>query len=137
MAHPIIASEEARRIIDALNRRHGRMLRGERFSVSGGLEESSVVVTVVLERHDRTFRYELACAKSIPEDESQSMLDTVDLCIDFLDWHLEQYFDSERELILPLDWRLHRFGEVEVLARGDVRNPEIDDAADAWLRGER
>ena len=113
------------------------MLREEHFSVSGRLEEGSVVVVLVLERHDRTFRYEMGCAKSVPEDESASMMDTVDLCLDFLDWHLGQYFSEERDVLLPLDWQPHRFGEVEVLARGDVRNPELDDAADAWLRGER
>ncbi|MGB0591251.1 MAG: hypothetical protein ACPGU1_16360 [Myxococcota bacterium] len=137
MAHPIIDLEQSRRIVDALTTRYGRMLREERFSVSGRLEEGSVVVVVVLERHDRTFRYETCCAKAIPEDESESMMDTVDLCLDFLDWHFGQYFDEERELMLPLDWQRHRFGDGEVIARGDVRNPVLDDAADAWLRGER
>mgnify|MGYP001032711785 CR=1 FL=1 len=137
MAHSIIDLEQARRIVDALNTRHGRMLREERFSVSGRLEEGSVVVTLVLERHDRTFRYEMSCAKAVPEDESQSMMDTVDLCLDFLDWYIAKYFEEERALILPLDWQKHRFGDIDLLARGDVRNPELDDAADAWLRGER
>jgi hypothetical protein len=137
MAHPIIDLEQARRIVDALNTRYGRMLRQEYFSVSGKLEEGSVVVSLVLQRHDQKFRYEMACAKSVPENESASMMDTADLCLDFLDWHLGQYFEEEREVILPLDWQSHRFGDVDVLARGDVRNPELDDAADAWLRGER
>ena len=105
--------------------------------MSGRLEEGSAVVVFVLERHDRTFRYEMACAKAVPDDDSESLTDTRDLCIDFLDWYIERYFAEGRELILPLDWQPHRFGDVEVLARGDVTNPTLDDAADAWLRGER
>ena len=133
----MIDKEHMRRVIDALNTRHGRMLRDERFLVSAGLEEGSVVVRLVLERHDQTFKYEMQCARVVPEDEAQSVSETLHLCLDFLDWYLEEYFSGEREVLLPLDWQAHRFGEVEVLAKGDVRNPGLDEAADAWLRGER
>ena len=44
---------------------------------------------------------------------------------------LGEYFSEGRETLLPLDWQPHRFGEAEVLARGDVRNPVLDEAADA------
>lgn len=137
MIASIIDSEQSRRIMDALNSRHGRMLREERFTVSASLQEGSVVLQLVLERHDRSFRYQMECAKEVPEDESRSVQETLELCLDFLDWYLGEYFDNARELILPLDWQTHRFGDVDILARGDVRNPSLDEAADAWLRGER
>ena len=137
MTVPLIDSDHARQVIDGLSRRHGRMMRDERFTVASRLEEGSVIVTIVLERYDRSFRYELECASPVPEDETRSVQDTVDLCLDFLDWHLGEYFSEGRETLLPLDWQPHRFGDNEVLAKGDVRNPALDEAADAWLRGER
>lgn len=137
MSASLIDNEQNRHILDALNSRHGRMLRDERFSVSANLAEGSVVLRLVLERHDRSFRYQMEAAREVPEDESRSVQETLELCLDFLDWYLGEYFDNERELLLPLDWQPHRFGDVEVLARGDVRNPSLDEAADAWLRGER
>jgi hypothetical protein len=73
----------------------------------------------------------------VPEDDSVAAAAALDLCVDFLDWYLGEYFREARELLLPLDWQPHRFGEHNVVARGDVRNPQLDDAADAWLRGER
>ena len=79
----------------------------------------------------------MEAARAVPEDESHSVQETLELCLDFLDWYLGEYFENGRELILPLDWQTHRFGDVDLLARGDLRNPSMDEAADAWLRGER
>jgi hypothetical protein len=137
MTIALIDSAHSQRILDAIDARHGRQLEDERFSVSARLEEGSVIAELTLERHDRSFRYEMACAKSLPEDEAQSVEETLEVCLDFLDWYLGEYFSSDRELLLPLDWQPHRFGEFDVHARGDVRNPTLDAAADAWLRGER
>ena len=53
MIASIIDSEHAQRIVDALNARHRRMLRDERFIVSANLQEGSVTLRVILERHDR------------------------------------------------------------------------------------
>lgn len=137
MARPLLDSETQTDLLDNLQRRHGRRLRDERFDVRARLEEGSVIVGVDLARHDRKFLYRTECAKAVPEDDSLTILDTMHLCFDFLDWYLGQYFDNDRELLLPLDWKPHTFGDYDVLARGDVRNPVLDDAADAWLRGDR
>jgi hypothetical protein len=101
------------------------------------MQDGSVVVRLTLERHDRSHLFWAEAAKAVPEDDSLNQEETLDLCLDFLDWYLGEYFESERSLLLPLDWKVHRFGEHDLLARGDERNPHLDDAADAWLRGER
>ena len=137
MTVPLMNADQVRRVVDALATRHGRLLRDERFDVGAHFEEGAVVAQVVLSSHDRSFRYEMQCAKSVPEDEAHSVQDALELCLDFLDWYLGEYFEQSRELLLPLDWQPHRFGDVEVMAKGDVRNPTLDEAADAWLRGER
>lgn len=137
MATTLMTADMAARVVDALVQRHGRLLGDERFRVSATLEDKTVVVTLRLERDDETHRYEMQAAKAIPDNGSLSPAGTLDLCLDFLDWYLGEYFRADRELLLPLDWQPHRIGEHDVLARGDVRNPVLDDAADAWLRGER
>lgn len=137
MARPLLTPEHAARIVDTLSIRHGRKLDDERFTVGARLEDETVVVTLTLERLDRTFLYRMESAMTPTEDESVSAADALDLCLDFLDWYLGEYFKDGREILLPLDFQPHRFGEFEVLARGDVLNPLLEDAADAWLRGER
>ncbi len=137
MARPLLDSETKTELLDALQRHHGRRLRDERFDVRARLEDGSVVVAIEIARRDRTSLYRVEAAKTVPEDESLTMMDTLHLCVDFLDWYLGQWFDSDRDLLLPLDWKPHRFGDYDVLARGDLRNPVLDEAAEAWLRGER
>ncbi len=136
-----MSAESAHRIAEALSSRHGRGLSasdGERFEVTARMEGETIIARVVLGRPDRTFRYEMECARTLEEGAfTLNASDTLDLCLDFLDWYLGEYFREGRELLLPLDWQPHRFGEFEVLARGDVRNPLLEDAADAWLRGEK
>ncbi|MEZ4269158.1 MAG: hypothetical protein R3F39_22610 [Myxococcota bacterium] len=137
MARPLLTAENASTIVAALEARHSRKLRDERFTVSARMEDRVVIVALSLARLDQTFLYDMEIAKAVPEDGSLSVAETLDLCMDFLDWYLGRYFEEERELLLPLDFQPHRIGEHEVLARGDVKNPMLDDAADAWLRGER
>ena len=137
MEKALLDSESHSKLIDLLGTRHGRYFRSESLSLSARMQDGSVVVRMTLERHDRTLLYWMEAAKAVPEDESLTQDETLDLCMDFLDWYLGEYFASERSILLPLDWKVHRFGDHELLARGDVRNPVLDDAADAWLRGER
>jgi len=137
VGQPLITAEAKTRITDTLVERYGRLLQQERFMVSARLEDQAVIVTLVLARHDNTSEYTMEAGFEVPEDDSVAAVAALDLCIDFLDWYLGEFFREGRELLLPLDWQPHRFGEHKVLARGDVRNPILDDAADAWLRGER
>jgi len=137
MSRTLYNSEEAARWVEALVGRHGRYLLDEEIKITGRIEEGAVIVTAILSRLDRTSSYQMEAAVELPEDDSVSLDDASDLCMDFIDWYLGQYFGDNRETLLPLDWQSHQFGEHKVLARGDVSNPILDEAADAWLRGER
>ena len=137
MATSILTPENKVRVLGLFNQRHGGMLRDERFDLAARLDRETVVVTLDLQRSDRTSHHRMEAAKAVPEDGSLSAGQNLDLCLDFLDWYLGEFFREDRELLLPLDWKPHTFGEFELLARGDVRNPVLEDAADAWLRGER
>ncbi len=137
MAKSLMTVSDHGRITESLQERFGTMLQQESLSVAARLEARAVIVTMTLARHDNTFEYVMEAGFEVPEDDSVAVPVALELCLDFLDWYLGEYFREARELLLPLDWQPHRFGEHTVLARGDVRNPLLDDAADAWLRGER
>ena len=136
MSENIIKADAVKRIEAALRARHGRHLDDERFSVRAELNEGSVEVHLELSRLDQTFTYDMEATLQTHEDGGLTSEQATDICLDFLDWYLGEYFSHSRELLLPLDWQPHRFGEFEVFARGDVSNPLLDDAANALLRGE-
>ncbi|MEC9073498.1 MAG: hypothetical protein VX938_13990 [Myxococcota bacterium] len=137
MSRTLYNKEETARCEEALVARHGRYLADERIDLSARFEEGAVMLTLALTRLDQTSVYRMEAALEVPEDDSVTLSDACDLCLDFLDWYLGQYFGDNRETLLPLDWQAHQFGEHRVMARGDITNPILDDAADAWLRGER
>ena len=134
---PVMDIETAARAIAVVNSKHGRWLKDEAFSVSATRRDTTVFVSLSLTRHDRSFDYQMQAAISIDDKNVHNDEEALDLGLDFLDWYLAEFFKSHRELLLPLDWQPHRFGDHEILAKGDVRNPELDDMADAWLRGDR
>jgi hypothetical protein len=137
LAQPLMTATDHGRITESLIERFGTMLQHETLAVAARLEDRAVIVTLTLTRHNDTFAYVMEAGFEVPEDDSVAAPAALELCVDFLEWYLGEYFREARELLLPLDWQPHRFGEHTVLARGDVRNPLLDDAADAWLRGER
>ena len=136
MARELFDSPHAARVRRALQDRHGGALRDESFTVAARLEGDTVVATVTLARRDRSSVYRVEAALSTADGRVPSEAEALDLALDFLDWHLGEYLRGGREVLLPLDWQPHRFGDHELLARGDLRNEALDDLADAWLRGE-
>ncbi len=137
MAKPLVTPQSQTQIVDALVSRHGGHLRGERFSVEARLDGETVVARVTLANPDRTYVYHMESAVETSDSKVRSVAEGLELALDFLDWYLGEYFRAERELLLPLDWKPHRFGDHEIMARGDVHNEVLEDLADAWLRGER
>lgn len=137
MARPLITSEEKHQLLQLLNERHGKWLRDEAFEVSARTMQNMVVAKLILRRRDRTSVYEMEAAVDSDDPRVRSKREAIDLALDFLDWYLGEYLGQQRQVLLPLDFKPHRFGEFEVLARGDIHNEVLDDLADAWLRGER
>src|SRR5688572_24228378 len=106
------------------------MLRNERFSLEVRKEGEDAVVRLTLESYDRTHLYWMEAAVRRSQYHAMSLTASIDVSLDFLDWYVGEYFREERDAFLPLDWKPFRFGDVEVLARGEVRNALLDDAAD-------
>lgn len=125
---------ETERIRKALIKRWSHRLRDERFEVSGWMEKTTVQVTIVLHTPDNSFHYPME-ARVDPRGENLEPIEGRDLALDFLDWYLGEFFDSGRELLLPVDWSPHEFAEHEVFARGQVRNLKLEQAADDLLEG--
>ncbi|MFO0751100.1 MAG: hypothetical protein U1F43_36310 [Myxococcota bacterium] len=137
MTKPLIDSAYRTKVLDALVERHGSMLRSETFDLDAHREGDDAVVTLTLKTHDRTNVYEMEAAVRRELYAAMTLPQAVDVALDFLDWYLGEYFREGRDAFLPLDWKPFRFGDLEVMARGELRNEFLDEAADAWLRGER
>ena len=136
MSKSIVDPKRHAAIYKLLHDRHGTSLMDETLTMSARVEGDNPVFQVVLEKTDRTVKYTMEAALSRAAYPAMSLSEGLDVCVDFLDWYLAEYFREDRDAFLPLDWKAFRFGDLEVMARGDLRNALLDDLADAWLRGE-
>lgn len=135
MTKPILAPDVHAKLLAVLLERHGPQLKRDTLAIAAKRLGDNPVATVEIASLDRTSVYTMEAAMA-RGTYAMSMEDALDVCFDFLDWYLGEYWKSRGELLLPLDFQPHRFGDVEILARGNLRNELLDDAADAWLRGE-
>ncbi len=117
--------------------RHGAALHNERFELDARREDGDVIVRLVLRSDNRTQVYTMEAVVLREKYPGLSESQAVDISLDFLDWYVGEYLREERDAFLPLDFKPHVLGDIELMARGELRNEFLDDAADAWLRGER
>lgn len=143
MAKAMIAAVEKRKILDLLVERHRAALRDEILELEvsqagqGGQAGEELVVALILKREDRTAVYRMEATIERSQYPAMSDSEALDHSLDFLDWYLGEYLREDRNVFLPLDWKPHQYGDIQVLARGDLTNELLDEAADAWLRGEK
>ncbi|HOU53290.1 MAG TPA: hypothetical protein PLQ97_05115 [Myxococcota bacterium] len=126
------SAEENAEVIRVLETRYGQHLRGEFFEVSGRMEPTFGEVIVTLANRQDTFRYRMEFRAALAENRL-SQAEARDLLLDFVGYYLDQYFESGRDLLLPLDFQPYEMGEHVVYARGDVTNPTLDRMADEIL----
>lgn len=134
---PLIEPAYRQKVLHTLTERHGSALRSEQFELDVVKEGDDAVVKLTLRSFDRTHVYAMEAAVRREQYHAMTVAAAIDVALDFLDWYLGEYFREDRDAFLPLDWKPYRFGDIEVMARGEVRNEFLDEAADAWLRGER
>ncbi len=129
MKIPRIETDE---IEAALTKMFGAFIAGETFSVSGMFEPGFLHVDLKLHRRDDTFCYAMQFRCALAENRLDQGA-ALDVTVDFAGWYLEQYFDSGRDLLLPLDFQPYNFGDHIVYARGDIDNPKLTKMADEIL----
>ena len=133
MRRPLPESETAR-VRKALTQRWGHRLGDERIEVAGWIDPRTVEISFVISSPDDSFHYSMEARADLAEENIEPY-EGKDLVLDFLDWYLGEYLESGRELLLPMDWGPHEFGEHTVLARGQVSNLKLERAADDLLEG--
>jgi hypothetical protein len=137
MSKPLLDAAYRARALKLLTDRHGSSLHDEHFEIDARKEEDNVVVICTLRSADRTYVYTMEACVPRQTYPAVTPAEALEISLDFLDWYLGEFFREERDAFLPLDWKVMRFGDIEIMAKGDLRNEFLDEAADAWLRGER
>ena len=124
--------EESTIIAQALDARFAEHLRSEHFEVTGRVEPTFVEMNLALVGRSGTFRYAMDFRAALLEnrlDEAGARA----LVLDFAGYYLDQYFETGRDLLLPLDFQPYEVEDKVVFACGDITNPTLDAMADSIL----
>lgn len=132
-----LPNEVTDEIVAALSSKYSGQMTGEIFTVGGRFEPGFLHLDVTLSRRDGTWQYAMQFRVALAENRI-GQAEGLDLAIDFAGWYLDQYFESGRELLLPLDFQPYNLGENVVYACGDIDLPDLKRMADEILeRGTR
>jgi len=124
-----LSNKDAASIEDLLGSMFGRLLVNERFKVIGTVEPGFVEIITTIEKRDGSSRYDIYIRAPLAGN-SVSAAEARNIALDFLGHYLDQYFEAERDLFLPVDYQPYPIGDKQVFARGDLTNPKLDRMAD-------
>lgn len=132
----LLPREMAAKVEATLHDLHRARLRDARFHVEAFLEENRVVVRFTLATPDKSLHYPMEAGCVLETDDAAEIEEKLELATDFLGYYVQEYLDSDGEVLLTIDWKEHSFGGQAVYARGWERNLALEDAADRFLDGE-
>jgi len=130
-----LTKSEVGKINDALIAKYGGYLRpGEAMAAIVDTTEEYSLVRIVLS--SESIRAEVAAAIEFEDAHKSEVIeeDAWTIALDFLDLQLEEFFQSERALIMHEDWRVYDFLGFKVKFQGLNRRPNLEAMADQWLR---
>lgn len=116
----------------ALSASYSSHITGEVFNVSGRFEPGFLHLDVTLRKRDDSWCYAMQFRCALAENKV-TQEEALDLTVDFAGWYLDQYFESARDLILPLDFQPYNLGENIIYACGDIDMPNLTRMADEIL----
>ena len=132
MKKEVIGRFEKERIEKTLKKRYGHYLRNEEFHVWVFGESDSVHLRMYLDSVDGMSRYSVEILVPLKANNF-TLREAIDLSLDFLGYYLDQFFEENRELLLPLDYQRYQLGSSHVYAKGDFTRPKLDQLADQIL----
>lgn len=130
-----LTKNEVGKINDALIAKYGGYLRpGEAMAAIVDTTEEYSLVRIVLS--SEMIRAEFAAAIEFEDAHKTEVVqeDAWSTALDFLDLQLEEFFQSDRLLILHEDWRVYDYLGLKVKFQGLNRRPNLEAIADQWLR---
>lgn len=108
-------------------------LASERFRIDAGAAGSQVQLRVCLQSEDGQFGYPVetvVCAQNGESFVVEGGVKELAILLDFQDAYWSEYFRSERETFVTLDWSEHTYQGHQIYIRGFQRNFALETAAD-------
>jgi hypothetical protein len=152
---PLLNDQDALALESSLNRRYATYLTGnpggnrsaqqslqqstpmtainERFRIESGAAGSQVQLRICLQSEDGQFGYPvetILCSQNGESFAVEGGVKELAVMLDFQDAYWAEYFRSERETFVTIDWSEHTYEGYQIYIRGFQRNFGLESAAD-------
>lgn len=127
-----LSSYEQKTIVRELEQKYSRFLMGRKITLVPKLNNKTVLVTMTLASPDLSFYYPIESYLDY-ENEKLDKKEAMKFLIDYIDLYLEEYFDEEEDLFLPLDWSKFSYEDKVFYMKGQKRNLKLEQEADKLL----
>lgn len=131
-SQPSLLPTELLEIEDLLFHRFAPHLEGRLFSVTTYSQDPYLTVVITLSSDDDSFYYPVEARVHLIDQDTTPRRSAL-MMIDYLSLYFEEYFDSDGEVLLPIDWTPHLSDNIEFYLRAQVRNKKLEDQANRLL----
>ncbi len=129
-----LSQAECNDLADMMQQKYGLYLDGRTFDVSVEMQPGDVVFArILLRNEDDSFHYPVE-ARMKYKTEEMSPREAALFLIDYVDVYLEEYFEDQGGLFLPIDWADHEYCGTEFQVRGQIFNLKVEKMADEILK---
>ena len=128
-----LSDQELRTLSKVMNTKYSSYLEGKffRFEIFSGAQSLRLVIT--LQSEDRSFFYPVE-ARLFYKDQKMSPRAAATLLVDYLEAYYREYLESQGEVLLPIDWTLHRFDGRELYVKAQILDQKAEELAERWLQ---
>jgi hypothetical protein len=109
------------------------LAKDENISFEGHYEDGACYLTLTLKNEEETFYYPFETSISFNEHPYLSPEEARVALLDFIGSYFDDYFSSQRETLVTIDWTPYKLDDINIYARGQVLNKKLESMADDIL----
>ena len=133
----ILNKKDLYQLVKLFNRKYSQYLNNRSFHIVIDNDDDQDLFSceVTLSNSDNSFYYPVQ-GKIKYDQDPDLKLEASFLLIDFIDQYYCQYFASDEQVLIPIDWTEHVFEGYTLYIKGQIFNKKIDDLANNFLDGD-
>jgi hypothetical protein len=108
--------------------------KDENIFFEGHYEDGVCYLTLILKNEEETFYYPFETSISFKENPDLNDKEARVALLDFIGSYFDDYFSSQRETLVTIDWASYKLDDLNIYARGQVLNKKLESMADDILR---
>jgi hypothetical protein len=128
----LVTQAEVQDLARIMTIKYGSQLRGRVFAITIKTDSAAAYVTTTLHNSERSFVYPVE-ARMAHKEQNISAKDALLMLVDYTDHYFDEFFHSDENVFLPIDWQTYMYENLDLQMRGQMLNEKAQHEADALL----